>query len=69
MVPEASGDPETLAGKKSLAHLNGDFLVGNMMDTGVGQAEDKESIQEPWEGRMVLEEWMMKLCPTGSLDG
>lgn len=69
-VPQAFGDPETLAGKKeSLAHLHGGFLGGNMVDTETGLAGDKESIQEPWEGGMVLREGMMKSCPTGSLVG
>lgn len=69
-VPQASGAPETLAGKKeSLAHLHAGFLGGSMVDTGAGLAGDKESIQEPWEGGTASWELMMELCPMGSLGG
>lgn len=46
VVPQASGDPETLAGKKErLARSHGGFLGGSMADTRAGLA-GKESNQE-----------------------
>lgn len=47
VVPQASGDPEILAGKKtSLAHSHAD-LEGSMVDRGIGQTRNRESILEP----------------------
>lgn len=61
MAPQASGDPGTPAGKEeSVDHLHGGFLGDNMAGTGACLAGGREGIQKPWDGVMVLREWLMK---------
>lgn len=69
VVSPASGDPETLTGKKERLARSHGFVGNSMVDIETDLPGGKESIQESWEGGMVLREWTVELCPMGSLEG